>query len=552
MSFDDDLRKVIKNKKNDNVEIDDTSDIERCRFSLLEFTKTYIWNHEREDWNNLSEFHFDIAQKLENTVLKDKNIATNTLEVSPRGHQKSFWADFAFPIWCIAYNHTENILVVSSEGSLGRQIINDVRQFIEMDEKFNEDFGNLVGTKIWTSDKIVCSNGACLSSKGAGAATRGVKINGIRPTVIICDDILSEQNSNTAEQRLKIENWYNSVLVPVGEPHCSIFVIGTIINDACLLYKMLTEVQYSDYITKKYQAVIKYSDSELWQEWDDIRSDLENKNRTVDSDNFYKENKAEMIKGTEVLWNRFGDEMYYWLMKKKASMTDDAWATEYMNDGLLEESREIKEEWLLRSLYKIEELPQITDVFIGFDAAATAKRKSDDSAIVVIGKGADNYYYVLEAWAKKKPIDEVIDQLIIYVIQYYDILRYVRVEDVVFQILLKDLIERKGMDQGIYIPVDPIKPPQNRDKAFKLRSLIIPIRNGWIKMLLEHKKLLDEMRRFPKGSSDNLLDALWDATNGIWGGSKNGASFGFGGIDMHKKKDKTKGFFISKFLGNRR
>jgi len=551
MAFEDDVRNMLDSEE--NIETDGASLKEKCRFSLLEFTKEYIWNHEAEDWDNLSEFHFDICTKLENTVLRDKKIPTKTLEVSPRGHQKSFWTDFAFPIWCIAYKHTQNILIVSSEGSLGRQLISDIMQFIEMDEKFIEDFGDMRG-RSWSTEKLICNNGVCLSSKGAGMASRGTKINGIRPTIIICDDILSEKNSNTSEQRQKTEDWYNKVLVPCGEKNCSIFVIGTILNDACLLYKMLTDVQYADYDTKKYQAVKKYSESDLWNEWELIRNNLEDEQRIKHADEYYHKNKEEMIKNTEVLWNRNGTDTYYSLMKTKASIGDDAWATEYMNDGLLEESREIKEEWIQRDLYKIEDLPEIVDVFIGFDAAAKAGRKNDDSAIVVVGKGTDNYYYVLEAWAKKLPIDKVIDQLILYVIQYYDVLRYVRVEDVVFQILLKDIIEKKGLEQGIYIPVDPIKPPQNKDKAFKLRSLIFPIRNGWLKMLGEHKKLIEEMRRFPKGASDNLLDALWIATVNVWSGTKGNAGFGFGGVEtqsskQHKNGTNFKGFFINKFLG---
>ena len=50
----------------------------------------------------------------------------------------------------------------------------------------------------------------------------------------------------------------------------------------------------------------------------------------------------------------------------------------------------------------------------------------------------------------------------------------------------------------------------------KLRSLIIPIRNGWIKFNeAEQKKLMNEMRRFPKAASDNLFDSLWMAMQGV-------------------------------------
>ena len=520
--------------KSGGVSFSNQSDKERCRYSFLEFIKTYLWDHEREDWDKLCEFHNDIASRLEDIVLHHKKEKTHTCYVSPRGHMKSFFASYAFPLWCIAYKHTRNILIVTSEGSLGRQFIIDIRQFIEDNEKFINDFGDLRGKTIWTTDKIACRNSVCVSTKGSEMATRGVKILGVRPTVVVCDDILSEKNSSNADQRQKLYDWYNKVLMPCGEKYCSVFVIGTILNDACLLYKMLTDPQFSDYYTKKYQAVMQYSDSPLWDDWLDARNDLSNPNRIADADKIYFKNKKAMNKGTKILWDRFEDT-YLNLMKEKQRIGDEAWATEMMNDGLLESSREIKEEWITRNFYVPEDMPKITDVWIGIDAAATAKRRSDDSAIVVLGKCEDNYFRILDTYSRKVNTDVLIDQMILYAIQYFDVLRAVRTEDVVFQILLKDLMEKKAVECNLYLPFDPIKPPTMHDKEFKLRSLIMPIRNNYIKFRREDKKLLEELRRFPKGASDNLLDALWLAMYGILGNGGRG-SICFDSIGSTKEK----------------
>lgn len=511
------------------------SDKERCRYSLVEFVRVYLSDGAAgEALDDLCDFHYDIASRLEEIVLRRKDEKTNTCFVSPRGHGKSFWTSFAFPLWCIAYGHTRNILIVTSEGSLGRQFILDIRQFIEDNEKFIEDFGELKGDKIWNADKIACKNKICVSTKGSEMATRGVKIFGVRPTVIIGDDILSEKNSSNAEQREKLYNWYTKVLVPSGSKNCSVFIIGTILNDACLIYRMLTDVQFSDYYTKKYQAVIEFSDHPLWDEWTAIRNDLENPNRIEDADALYFTNKEVMLEGTKVLWDRYKDS-YLHMMKEKQRIGDDAWATEMMNDGLLEESREFKEEWLTRNFYTHDEMPEIVDVWIGVDAAAKSNRKSDDSAIVVVGRGKNNYFYILETFARKVSTPVLIDQMLLYAMQYFSVLRGVKTEDVVFQILLKDLMEKIAVERQIYLPFDPIKPPQNRDKQMKLRSLVMPIRNNYFRFSADDKKLLNELRRFPKGASDNLLDALWLAMAGVLG---NGgiSTFSFTAVSTTPKK----------------
>ena len=486
-----------------------TSDKERCRYDFMEFVHAYLWNENQEEWDRLSEFHYSISERLQSLIIDHKNEKTHTCYVSNRGSAKSFWASFAFPLWCIAYKHTKNILLVTSTGPLGKSFLRDITTFLENDDRFIKDFGNLVGDKVWNSSQIWCANGITMSVKGSGMDVRGTKMDGFRPTMIICDEILSEANSSTSEQRHKIEDWFNKVVMPAGEKNCNVFIVGTILNDACLLFKMLTDSQYSDFYTKKYQAVKSFSESPLWDEWFDIRVNLENQNRLSDSDKFYHDHREEMLKGAEVLWDR-SDDAYCELIKERIRIGEDAFATEYQNDGVLEENREIKEEWLERAQYDPAELPEITDVFIGIDAAATANRKSDDSAITVLGKDANNQYYVLETWNGKKPIDQVIDQIFIFSAQYFDVLRAVNVETTVFQVLLKELIDNKAKNSGILIPTNGIKPPTNKDKSMKLRSLIIPIRNGWIKFYeKDQKKLMNEMRRFPKAASDNLMDSLW-------------------------------------------
>lgn len=512
----DDLLGLILNESADgNVSVGSMSDKERCRNSLVEFVKTYLSDGQLDEF---CEFHYAISARLEDIVLHHKKKKTHTCFASPRGSGKSFWTSFAFPLWCIAYGHTKNILIVTSEGSLGRQFIIDIRQFIEDNERFIKDFGDLRGNVIWTTDKIACRNKVCVSTKGSEMATRGVKIFGIRPTVIICDDILSESNSSSSDQRDKLYDWYNKVLMPCGEKYCSVFVIGTILSDACLLYKMLTDPQFSDYYTKKYQAVIEDSDSPMWDKWIDIRNDLANPNRSDDADKFYFGHRKEMLKGTKVLWDRYADS-YLELMKEKQRIGIEAWATEYMNDGLLEESREFKEEWITRNFYTPDELPEITDVYIGLDAAATASRRSDDSAIAVVGRGEDTKLYVLETFSRKVSTDTLVDQLLLYGMQYYSKIRRIAIEDVVFQILIKDIAEKKALDSGLYLPFDGIKVPTNQKKELKLRSLVIPIRNGYFKFRKDQRRLFEELRRFPKGASDNVLDALWISTVGVIGGS---------------------------------
>lgn len=524
---------IIEQILNDNNLIPEPeiiiTDKEKCRTSLIEFANIYLSDFCYYDF---SSFHYDIATHFEDIILNKKNERTYSCIISPRGHAKSFWASFALPLWCICYKHTDHIMIVTDSGDLSKQFVVDIKMQLETNEKIIKDFGELKGKTIWQNEKILCSNGVAVSSKGSGAAIRGAKIMGKRPSLIICDDILNEENSNTPEQRKKLYDWYMKTLCPTGDINCSIVVVGTILNDACLLNKMLTEPEFSEYYRRKYQAVIEFSDSPLWEEWEKILHDLSRENPVADADAFYFKHKEEMTKGIQVLWDREPD-MYMKLMKIQAQ-SPEAFSCEYQNDPLLEENREFKEEWIQANFYNPEDLPMIKEVYIGVDAAATAKLKSDNSAIAVVGRAEDNYLYVLESFVKKVSIDTLVEQLILYSIQYQDKLVKIRVETTVFQTLLVDIMKEKSMQCGLYLPFEEVN--SRKDKELRIRSLIVPVKNGYLKFNREHKALLEEMRRFPVAKHDDALDSLHLAVTGVIGGAN--AAFSFSKISI-KQKNKS-------------
>lgn len=500
-----------------------TSDKELCRHSLTLFAKTYLSEFVTDE---LCEFHIDIARHLEDLTFNHKEERTHSCIAAPRGFGKSLWTSCAFPLWQICYGMCRNILIVSSEGSLARQFVQDIKRELEDNPKIIHDFGDLVGTTTWTNEKIITSNKVAVIGKGALAALRGVKVSGYRVDYAICDDILNSKNSDTPEARDKTKSWYHKVLCPAVSKYGKVVTIGTLLSDSCLIADFLTQPQYSEYYRKKFQAVIEFSDEDkLWNEWQDKQQDLTDENAAETALKFYMDNKETMTHGTRVLWEREPD-MYMKLMKIKA-MDLESFSTECQNEGLLPEQQEFQDEWIQKSMCLVDEIPEILDVYIGVDAAAKAKLTSDDSAMIVIGRGSDNLWYVLETFSKKVTIDALIDQMLIYAIQYYSKIRRIAWEDVVFQCLIEDLMKRKSLDSGLYLPFEGIKVQQK--KELKLRSLVTPVRNGYFRFQKDQRKLLEEMKRFPKARSDNLLDALWLSTAGIIGGTS-ASQFSFGSI----------------------
>ena len=92
-----------------------------------------------------------------------------------------------------------------------------------------------------------------------------------RADIIICDDLLNFENTRTPEQRQKIKDWFNLVLLPVLEPKTGrLIVVGTIWQVGDLMEDLLKDPTFD--FRKRYQAIIKEPEhgtaqEKLWQEW---------------------------------------------------------------------------------------------------------------------------------------------------------------------------------------------------------------------------------------------------------------------------------------------
>jgi len=206
-----------------------------------------------------------------------------------------------------------------------------------------------------------------------------------------------------------------------------------------------------------------------------------------------------------------------------------------------------KQEWLDKCLYQ--ELPEIKELYFSVDYAGTATRKSDGSAIIIIGKGIDNLHYVIEADIKKRKPEDVIDDIIMHVMKYYGKIEIkgFAVETDVFLNFLAEHTKEKLLAAGFHIDWIELRQAQRGSKELRIRSLVPKIKHGYLRFHPSQTQLLSQLRNYPKGKRDGL-DGLEMAVSVI---SKNNASsFGFGSVKTNESrmKTKTKTLDISKYF----
>jgi len=80
-----------------------------------------------------------------------------------------------------------------------------------------------------------------------------------------CDDILRLENTRTEEQRIKVKEWFNKVLLPILVPNGRLVFVGTVWHPVDLIEEMMADP--TNDIRVRYKAILDFDNQEvLWPE----------------------------------------------------------------------------------------------------------------------------------------------------------------------------------------------------------------------------------------------------------------------------------------------
>lgn len=281
--------------------------------------------------------------------------------MAPRNHAKSTCFTVVYPLWKIGNNPDVRILIVSNSAMQAQSFLREIKDKISKNKMYREVFGDLFppdmkspGEK-WTDAEIIVRRKATHKDPTVSAMGAGGSILSKRADIIICDDILNLDNTRTVEQRAKIKQWYNEVLIPVLEPDGIMINVGTAWNLEDLLHDQLKNRAYD--VRRRYKALLPTGGT-LWP----------------------------------TRWP------YDKLMQLKAEVGSTAFNKSYMNEAMSSEDSTFKPSWLERAKYfgrgrymkyKLDysqwDLGTMK-VAIGVDLAISQKDTADNTAFAVIGE----------------------------------------------------------------------------------------------------------------------------------------------------------------------
>lgn len=504
----------------------------RCATDVEFFSKHFFAHYCKHPF---AQHHFE---DFSNFKFGERSI--RRVRAAPRGYAKSTIKVLVKPIHDLVYGLEKYIVIFSNTEKQALGKLKDIRNELLENTRLINFYGikfknNRIAEGSFTvhAGPFRCK----YEGYGTGAQIRGIRDRESRPSKLVFDDVEHSAEVENEALRSKYETWYASDVLKAGDETTNVEFVGTVLHRRSLLSNLLKNPMYD---AKKYQAIISWSEREdLWVQWRDILTNLDNDNRLADSNAFYLQNKTDMLQGTKVLWPE--KEPYIELMKELIDTGRLTFFKEKQNDPLGAEDkiftqfhwyREIVDEVKGRGI-----LIEKTGAFIPWDrfkyyrtygamdpstGQSRAKAgKMGDFTCIVTGKIDDKgRLFVHSDWTRRVP-PTVYIKSVFDLHEQWDYEKFAVETNLYRNLLLPNLqAERASLEREhkkvIKLPFYDVETVENKEK--RIYTLEPKITNGWI--LLNRNlspEFFNQLDEFPKADHDDCPDAmemLWGMVNG--------------------------------------
>jgi phage terminase large subunit-like protein len=308
-------------------------------------------------------------------------------------------------------------------------------------------------------------------AKGSGQKMRGLKWNGKRPGLIVCDDLEDDAQIENKDSRDKFQRWFLRAVLPCRRRGGVVRVHGTILHEDSLLAKLMKAKTWT---TKLYKAHNGFDDF------------------------------------TDILWpESFPVERLMAIRQDYIEQGDAAgYSQEYLNDPLDNEDAYLRKEDFIDMSDEDQDKEKIYAV--GCDFAVSKKDKANRTSFTIGGKCNENYIHIVDERVGRWDTLEWIN--IMFQIQSRWSPAVFFVEDGVIWKSIAPTLYKEMQIRDRWINCQPILP--TKDKATRGRPLQKHHRAGGMRFDMSaswYGGYEAEMLRFT-GVSDAAQDDQFDST----------------------------------------
>jgi phage terminase large subunit-like protein len=442
-----------------------------CEHSFGLFAIYYFSNYFKYA---LAPYHYDMAQDLEDLLAgKIRECAW----IMYRESAKTTLAKL-FVIWCIAYKKKKYINVDSFDKENAERILFDVAFELTNNKKLSADFPTLFSKRRGIEDikqnrinNFVTENGIRVEAHSTQESVRGRIHLDQRPDMLIADDIETNKTKDSEAYTKQVRDHISEALAGMS-PDGNILYLGNYITEAGNIQFLLDRAK-TDFKLRIRNVPVMTNGIPAWPAKYAITDE-----------------EAEATGKVSI-------------EDKQRQLGSLVFSYEMMNQPIDEMMAEFKKEFIMLEVEHTVKQHQ-TSCFVTIDSAVSQKESADFTGITINRVSTDNKWYIT-TYRLKCNSKELIDH-IFYLKEEYNP-SFIGLEETTFTMAIEPFIQEEMRKRGKFFSITPVK-HRGVNKETRIRGLIPRWESKSIFLVGDNVELLNEMRVFPNGQHDDVLDSL--------------------------------------------
>lgn len=413
---------------------------------------------------------------------------------APRAHAKSTAVTHTYGLATALFRESPFTIILSDTETQAVQFLNDIKMELNDNTDIQELFGMDKFVKYTENDIVVQMKDGYqfrIIAKGAEQSLRGLKWNGMRPKLVIGDDLENDEMILNKDRREKFFRWVYGALIPCLSTDGKMRIVGTVLHMDSFLEQLMPK------------------EWDKWTRSDDLRTWSEKPKSMWKAVKY----KAHDENFEHILWPERYNEKYF--KEKRQEYYErgipDVYSQEYLNYPLDPTKAYFKRNdfnpVMQQEIDRIDKRELPITYFIGVDLAISERERSDYSVFVVAGMDSNGSLFILDVIRERMDGREIIDTVFQLERRYSP--DFIAIEKEKITKALGPFLREEMPKRNLFPNIVEITP--TKDLLTRARSIQGRMRAGFVKFDKKapwYPQLEAELSTFPRAKHDDQVAAL--------------------------------------------
>lgn len=422
----------------------------------------------------LADYHYDFFQDCHDLV---DNKIREVAWIAFRESGKTSIAKL-FVVWLVCYKKRSYVNVDSFDKENAERILFDVAFELVNNQRLQSDFGVLFAKSRGIDEikqnrisNFVTENGIRVEAHSTQESVRGRLHLNQRPDCLILDDIETNKTKDSQAYTKQVADHISEAMAGMSVDGFMLY-LGNYITEAGNIEKLFDRAKVDQKIRMRNIPVV-INGKPAWD--------------------------AKYVMTDEEV----GDTEKVSIESKRVQLGSLVFSYEMMNQPIDEMMAEFKKEHINLAT---EEMVRQRDTacYVTIDSAVSEKESADYTGVTINRVSTENKWYV-KTYRLKVNSKDLIDH-IFYIKKEYNPV-FIGLEETTFTMAIEPFLQEEMRKRSVFFSVTPVK-HRGINKETRIRGLIPRWENKSIFLVGDNIELLDEMRVFPNGQHDDVIDSL--------------------------------------------